>query len=636
MKKIIFATLLTVFLCACTKETIKYQNPVPGQNGTEANASLEIASRNTLFTSKDATTGSIAFKSLGGKVVLDVNTNADWTFEVSGEDASFLTGDINDETNQLTLSCDGNKVEKVLSATVSIKAGNKTATIDVTQNAYGTVEIVASENNLHLAAKGELNASFEVTSTDSDWTFETAGCEWMLVSRDGNTVNISVYQNEEPTDREVKFILTAGSGDKLVTETIDVLQDRAALIQPSVLTLPVNPFNNEAKEIEVNANFDWTYSVTGNDGDWLTIERTENGFKFTAVPNPGEESRTVKITVTTGDGKENIDTKEITVSQTGIDTHAFIIGLNVTSTSKPSIIPVSGIGEGSTVDWGDGNTETVTSDNPSHAYSDPGYYVVSFKGSANAINSSSLSTEQRAQITEVFSWGDLGVTSMASALYNCGELVSIPADAIGSFAKTTTFKNAFYNCQKLQAIPEGLLSKAVECTDINSIFIYGYSITEIPANLLANCPKLKDATSAFDGCKLVTSIDKDLFAHNPELEICSSTFSRMFKLQSIDEDMFVNNPKITTFNAIFNADSALTSIPAGLFRKQTECESFRMAFTAAGITEIPAGLFENNTKCTTFQQTFNKTKIKTIPEDLFKGCSQVTSFMTCFSECTEL
>lgn len=144
MKKIIFATLLSVFLCACTKETIKYQNPVPGQNGTEANASLEITSRNTLFTSKDATTGSIAFKSLGGKVILDVNTNADWTFDVTGDDASFLSGDINKETNQLTLSCDGNKAEKVLSATVTVKAGNKTANIAVTQNAYGTVEIVAS------------------------------------------------------------------------------------------------------------------------------------------------------------------------------------------------------------------------------------------------------------------------------------------------------------------------------------------------------------------------------------------------------------------------------------------------------------------------------------------------------------
>ncbi len=73
MRKItyIYTALLTVSLCACTKETINYQNPVPGENGIAPAASLEISSRNTLFTSENATEGSIAFKSLGGKVVLD-------------------------------------------------------------------------------------------------------------------------------------------------------------------------------------------------------------------------------------------------------------------------------------------------------------------------------------------------------------------------------------------------------------------------------------------------------------------------------------------------------------------------------------------------------------------------------------
>lgn len=74
MKKIIYSVLLAASFCACTKETINYQNPVPGENGSETNATLAIASRNTLFTAKDDVNASIAFKSLGGKVVLDVNT----------------------------------------------------------------------------------------------------------------------------------------------------------------------------------------------------------------------------------------------------------------------------------------------------------------------------------------------------------------------------------------------------------------------------------------------------------------------------------------------------------------------------------------------------------------------------------
>lgn len=42
MKKIIFSTLLAISFCACTKETINYQNPVPGENGTEANTVLSV------------------------------------------------------------------------------------------------------------------------------------------------------------------------------------------------------------------------------------------------------------------------------------------------------------------------------------------------------------------------------------------------------------------------------------------------------------------------------------------------------------------------------------------------------------------------------------------------------------------
>ena len=635
MKKIIYSTLLAVSFCACTKETIHYQNPVPGENGSETNATLAIASRNTLFTAKDDVNASIAFKSLGGKVVLDVNTNKEWTYEIGGD--NFVKAEKDDESSLLTLSCDQNKIDRTLTATVTIKAGDKTATVSATQNAYGTVEIVASENNFHLAAAGELTASFEVTSTDPDWTFETSGCEWMLVTKDGNTINLSAYQNEEYTDREVKFTLKAGSGDNLVTETIDVLQDRAALIEPSASTVPITPFSSEAKEVEVSANFDWEYSISGNESGWLTIERTEKGLKFIPTANPGSDSRTVKIKITTGDGKENIDTKEITVSQPGIDTQAFIIGLNVTKSPYKSAIPVSGVTAGATVDWGDGTTETVESDYPAHTYTDPGYYIASFKGKATGIDAySKLTTDQRIQISEVFCWGNLEVETMNRAFYNCDSLKRIPTDVIGSFTKVKTFEETFSNCQHLEAIPSGLLSKAVECESINSMLIYCHSIKEIPADLLYNCPKLTDVGSAFDMCKSVTHVDKNIFSKNPEITDCSSTFSRMHKLQSVSEDLFANNPKITTFNAVFNADSSLTSVPAGIFRNQPDCESFRMAFTGSGLVEIPAGLFANNTKCETFEQTFSKTKIKRIPADVFKGCSSVNSFMSCFNGCSEL
>lgn len=120
---------------------------------------------------------------------------------------------------------------------MTIKAGNKTATIGATQNAYGTPEIVASENNFHLAAKGELSASFDVTSTDPDWTFETSGCEWMLVTREGNSVKISAYQNEEYTDRNVSFTIKAGIGENLFPKP-----STYSRTGPRTSRLPSSPF----------------------------------------------------------------------------------------------------------------------------------------------------------------------------------------------------------------------------------------------------------------------------------------------------------------------------------------------------------------------------------------------------------
>ena len=637
MKKILLSALLAASLCACTKETINYQNPVPGENGSEVNATLAIVSRNTLFTSEDEVNGSVAFKSLGGKVVLDVNTNTDWSYEISGD--TFVSAEKDAESNQLTLSCSQNKVEKALNATLTIKAGDKTATVTATQNAYGTVEVVASENNFHLAAKGELTTSFEVTSTDPDWNFETSACEWMLVTRNGNTINVSAYPNETYTDREVKFILKAGSGEKLATETIDVLQDRAAFIEPSVSTVPVTPFSNEAKEVEVNANFDWEYSVSGNDSGWLTIERTENGFKFVPTANPTAETRTVTVTIKTGDGKENTDTKEITISQPGIDKDAFILGVHVKKDSKGNNIaaklPVKDVTEVS-VDWGDGKSEVVTTDYPTHEYADAGYFVVSVKGQAGGLSTSSLSYDQKYQFEQLYNWGRLGLTSMEYAFDGCNYLAVIPKDDTEAFSKVTSFKYAFQRCEALKTIPDGLLDYAAELTNVNGIFQYCKAIEYVPAQLFFNCPELTNVNSAFNFCESIPSIDKDIFSKNPEITDCGSTFAYMHKLTSIDKDLFANNPKITTLNAVFSDDELLTSVPEGIFRNQTECTSFRMAFIGTGLTEVPAGLFANNPKCTTFQQTFSKTPIKTIPADIFKGCSNVTTFMSCFNGCEKL
>lgn len=634
MKRLSIYAAMLLLLAACTKETITYHNPVPGENDKEVIAQLGVDSRNTLFSSSDDTHASVAFKSVGGEVVIDVNTNVEWDCKVSGDE--FVTAVKDAESDQLLLSCDANKSEKKLSASVEITAGDKSVSVAVTQNAYGTLEITASQNNFHIPAVGELKAGFTVTSSDEDWTFETVACEWMFVERNGNELTLTIDPNVEFSDRETEITLIAGTGSNgPVTEKIAVLQDRAANISVGAQTIPFAPTADTEKEVFVSANFDWDYSLDNPDNGWLVVERTETGLKVTPKVNSGEESRVVTITVRTGDGKENIAEKIITVSQTGMDLNAFIVGLNVVAKDLTSIL-FFGEGFEGTIDWGDGTVEEVSTDTyPSHTYTDPAEYIVSAKGSAPAIYVQYGSYyNQKDQLVRVYNWGRLGVEYMDEAFRQCKNLTTIPEDNCEAFKNVVSFEYAFAECG-ITEIPEGLLDYAENAENVDYLFYSTKGITSVPKGLLYNCPKLESVKSML-ALTEISSIDKDFLSRNPEITDVSQMFSTCKKLTSIPQGFFDNNPKITTCNALFAYCEGLTSIPEGLFDKLTACTTFRMAFHTTGITAIPAGLFKNNTACTTFDNTFNGTKITSIPEDIFEGCSKVTQFRSCFNGCSEL
>lgn len=144
---------------------------------------------------------------------MDIRTNTTWKYDAVN--AGWLTIEKDDVADQLILSCEGNKVEQQQQATITITAGDKTATISTKQNAYGTLEIAASKNNFQIPAVGELTAEFEVQSTDEDWVFETKDCPWLLLEQQGDKVTMTLDPNEEIEDRETTFVLIAGEGGEI-------------------------------------------------------------------------------------------------------------------------------------------------------------------------------------------------------------------------------------------------------------------------------------------------------------------------------------------------------------------------------------------------------------------------------------
>ena len=147
MKKTVLLSAISLLVAAtsCVKEEVIKENPVPGGEQPAAQApTLGIASENTLFTASDSQNATLAFKSLGGEVVVYVNTNVtDWEVKPEGDNLADVTAD--KVAGTLPLTAKRNTQTRQLAARYTIKAGDLTATISATQNAYGTPEIVASE-----------------------------------------------------------------------------------------------------------------------------------------------------------------------------------------------------------------------------------------------------------------------------------------------------------------------------------------------------------------------------------------------------------------------------------------------------------------------------------------------------------
>ena len=651
MKRTVLLSAISLLVAAtsCVKEEVIKENPVPGEGqGAVVAPTLSIESENTLFTASDSQNATLAFKSLGGEAIVYVNTNvADWEVKTEGDDIATLTAD--KAAGTLAISAKKNTAAKQLAATYTIKAGELTATINATQNAYGTPEIVASENNFHFAAVGRTSASFTVESSIDNWNFETEAIEWLLVKKEGNTITLEAYDNPDFTDREASFVLYAGEGAEKVTETIAVAQDRKVNAATTALVVPMEPFPSETSQIQVASNYDWSYEVVEGEADWFAIERTEdepkNGYNyglltFTGTDNRNSESRKSIVRITTGDGEQNVKTIDIVVSQAGIDIKAFMMAITIKpnaygNVNYEAVLPIKGATDVK-VDWGDGTVEElgdVTTD-PKHTYTDQNRYVVSIWGNVPRLSYGDYyGTNYTDMVEKIYNWGELGFVELDGGFKNCKALVAVPTDDRGAFANVTDMCEMFSQ-SGLQAIPEGFLKYAEKLLWVDNMFYSCKDIKEIPADFFYNCPVLNSVCDAFGGTG-ITHVDKDLFSKNPVLDDASQVFSQT-PLEEIPAGLFDHNPEITTFNAVFSNCPNIKHIPDGLFAHQTKVETFRMAFNYTAVENIPENLFGENYENTNFMSAFSHTNIKSIPEHLFKGFNKVETFQSCFNGCALL
>ncbi len=598
-------------------------------------ASEASISSNDSYFSATSSGGTISFPADGGQVTISVSCGTDWTFTC---DADWFT--VGSGSNYLTVTAEQNTEEQDLSGTIIFKTvdkGTQFATVSVTQNAYGTPEISVGVSEWHAPAKGELSIEITVECSLDDYTVE-ASESWLTVEKTAEGISVVAAENEETEERNASVTVTADNGVRSASATVEVTQDAKAYVTFSEETLSFYA-DESSSTVEVTSNYDWTL-VEPTD-DWFTVESDGEVLTVSVSENTSGSDREGIVTVTAGDGAENVVEAQFTISQSGEYTPALVMVYTTTGDNTEIIFPFDGT-VNCNVDWGDNESEKVTTAHPTHTYATAGDYTVTVRGTMTALNNynTAANAAYSTLVTEVESWGLTGLTSMEYAFYDCQDLLSVPSDTDGSFSNVTTMKYAFYRVQNksgntYKAYPSDLLKYCTEVTDFSYAFYQNMRMSGyvIPDGFLDNCVKAVTFEYAFAQCGL-NSIPDGLFKNCVAAEDFTRALSGNNQVKSIPEDLFENCVNAKCFNHTFFSIEDCREIPEGLFKDCSKAEDFSYCFgDIYSTSSIPENLFAYCPEATNFEATFEScdSALKSLPAGLFSNNKKVTNFKNCFS-----
>lgn len=311
------------------------------------------------------------------------------------------------------------------------------------------------------------------------------------------------------------------------------------------------------------------------------------------------------------------------------------------------------------IDWGDGNTETITSgtDTASHTYLTGGSYDIHMSGTtpvlkANLLNSKLRTTTVIKGIIGLIDFSNMfdgcsnleaipagifdnypGLSSLYRTFNGCAALTSIPTGLFDSLPSISAFSGTFAGCVNILAIPTGLFNVHVFATTFQECFNSCGSLTAIPTGLFDNCNFVTSFNATFSGCTGISVIPTGLFNNNSLVTDFARTFSGT-SISAIPAGLFDIHSGVTTFNNTFSFCFSLTTIPTELFDNNPAVTDFSAVFDSCfALTTIPTGLFDNNPDVITFANAFQSTAITTIPTGLFDNNLDVDDFSYCFDLC---
>lgn len=402
-------------------------------------------------------------------------------------------------------------------------------------------------------------------------------------------------------------VVGTGRGEQ-VADTVVIIQNGAEQVtlkaEPVLVNFPVEG-GEQTIEVTVTGTDIWEYTTNAS---WLHIEKAESALTVTAAKNVLPEELTAALVLTAGVGKNTAEVTVEVVQEANLTLGSLIFELTVPAGAKAGL-PVYTDGTTAVncvVDWGDGNSETVTVNAPTHVYEQEGIYEVSVTGTVTRLNSNnpvfnSGDAIMRDYITAVKQWGTTGLTSMYNAFWHCTKLRSIPADTQESFRAIVTFENAFEQCSALEALPEGLFSSGSQVESFSNTFCQCTSLISLPENLFASCRKVTDFFRTFWKCTSLESIGKGIFADCTE---------------AVD------------FSQCFYTCTALTTIPVSIFDDCRKATGFKFTFGKAPLAGESPYTVHEGVKIHLYERA-DHSDLFTVPTEYgrcFQGCTSLSDY----------
>ncbi|WP_294081308.1 BACON domain-containing protein [Proteiniphilum sp. UBA5384] len=224
----------------------------------------------------------------GGAVTASVSTNVDnliWEIE----DGDWISVEKTGSELKFEVSPNEGEERHALFMIGSIKYPKVNKTISIIQS---STYLEMSTDMISLSGD-KSDVVVKIKTSIDDWIYTIENGSWMDVVKNEEGLLLKVNANNTPRTREAILYITSEKFPLYDKEIkIEQLSGIVLEVESDYVALPSG--GGEAF-VGVNTNIDaWDYSY---EGDWLTVEKTNEGVKLSARPNESSENNLTELTI---------------------------------------------------------------------------------------------------------------------------------------------------------------------------------------------------------------------------------------------------------------------------------------------------------------------------------------------------